>query len=291
MSAIDYYSDSARAGEYQYVTLEQIVVDYMMARVDDDITAMVDRNKVIYHAKRGFRELYYDVLKEIRIVRQDLNPNSLTITLPPDYVNWVRISWVDELGRLRPMAENRGAMRLGDDYLQDHEYNFLYDSDGCVLLGSNHNPELDNPDSVDMISQINDNFYEGYEVCRPEFIPNVNTSELFPNGFFKIYDGVIYFSSSVGGKHIVIEYISDGLFTKCEGGDEGDIRIHKFAESAIHDYIYYQLIKNRAKVAQGEKLRARKEYYNSERRASRRMNTIRKEDMLQSFKGDSKWIK
>lgn len=290
MAAIDYYNDASRAGEYQYISLEQVVNDYMMSRVDDDITAMVDRNKVIYHAKRGFRELYYDVLKEIKIVRQDLNPNSLTITVPPDYVNWVRVSWVDDLGRLRPMAENRGAMRLGDDYLQDHQYNLLYDSDGCVLLGSNHNPELDNPELNSSLNTLNYTSYEGYEVCAPEFIPNINMSEVYPNGFFKIFDGVMYFSSSVGGRHIVIEYISDGLFVGCEN-EEDSIKIHKFAESAIHDWIYYQLIKNRSKVAQGEKIRARKEYYNSERRASRRMNTIRKEDLLQSFKGDSKWIK
>ena len=67
MAAIDYYSDITRAGEYQYISLEQVVFDYMMARVDDDLTAMVDRNKIIYHAKRGFRELYYDILKEIKI--------------------------------------------------------------------------------------------------------------------------------------------------------------------------------------------------------------------------------
>lgn len=290
MAAIDYYSDITRAGEYQYISLEQVVFDYMMARVDDDLTAMVDRNKIIYHAKRGFRELYYDILKEIKIVKQDLNPNSLTITVPPDYVNWVRVSWVDEEGRLRPMAENRGAMKIGNDYLQDHEYEFLYDDEGCVLLGSDSNPELDNVDSQ-VISEAVSSDYNRYIVCTPLFNPNMNTSELFPNGFFKIYNGIFYFSSSVGGKEIVLEYISDGLFIGCEGGDESDIKIHKFAEGAIHDYIYYELIKNRHKVAQGEKQRARKEYYNSERKASRRMNAIRKEQLLQDFKGDSKWIK
>jgi hypothetical protein len=38
-------------------------------------------------------------------------------------------------------------------------------------------------------------------------------------------------------------------------------------------------------------MRARKEYFNSRRVAKKRINTIRKEDLVQVMKGASKWIK
>src|SRR5690606_22292987 len=100
---------------------------------------------------------------------------------------------------------------------------------------------------------------------------------------------VIQFGSEVFGKHIVLEYISDGIYTGCEGRPEVDIRIHKFAETAIMDFIYYELIKNRRNVPANEKARARKEFFNSRRIAKRRINTINYSELIQMFKGQSKW--
>ena len=93
------------------------------------------------------------------------------------------------------------------------------------------------------------------------------------------------------GRNIVLEYISDGLFTGCEGRPEEDIRIHKFAEAAILDYIFYELLKNRRNVPQNEKARSRKEYFNSRKNAKQRINSLRKDELLQVFKGASRWIK
>lgn len=287
MSESTYYADSTQFGNYQYVTLDALINDYMMSRDSDDYTSTIPRYKVLYQAKRGLRELYYDILREVRAIELDLSP-TLNVILPPDFVNYVRISWVGEDGQLHPMAmDNR--MSIAQVYLQDSNYNILFDSQGCPLKdNSSHQASTNDSDESTDPANLS------YSVCYDGFVPNKDNSSVFSNGKFtlKQSEGLIQFGSDAQGKSIVLEYISDGLYTsECEGGDESNIKVHKFAESTLLDYMYYQLIKNRRNVSANEKQRARKEYYNSRRITKRRINSLRVSDIMQVFKGDSKWIK
>ena len=289
MADIDYYADSSQYGQYQYVTLEQVITDYMMSRVDTDPTKNARRYQVAYQAMRGLRELYYDVLQEIKGVEMELSP-SLEIVLPPDYVNYVRISWVDSTGQLHPMAEDN-TMSIAKEYLQDNNYGILFDQNGCALIGNAprnpEDPEFD-PDA-DLDSQYGYDY--GY-YFNQGYRPNKDMSKYFANGKYRVDNqrGIIQFGSDAESKNIVLEYISDGLYDGCDGKEEHEIRVHKFAEAAILDFIYYSLIKNSSLPA-NEKQRARKEYYNSRRIAKRRINTLRKAEVIQQFKIQSKNIK
>lgn len=286
----DYYANEELWGDYQYITMEDVINNYMMARDADDFTSLTPRFKVLYQARRGLRELYYDVLREIRAIELDLSP-TLNVILPPDFVNYVRISWVDDQGQLHPMAVDNN-MPIAQEYLQDNEYNLLFDGDGCVLQGSDGLAPLPDPNNPSIASEGYNSNCSTYTICN-NFQPNRDMSNHFPNGRYRIdkSNGIIQFGSDAVDKSIVLEYISDGLYTGCEGQPEAQIRVHKFAESALLDFIYYQLVKNRRTVPANEKMRARKEFYNSRRIAKRRINTIRKSEVLQAFKGQSKWIK
>lgn len=278
MSSLDYYNDSSKYGNYQYSSLESIVNDYMMSKEPDDFTSLSKRSKVIYQAKRGIRELYYDVTKEIKAIELDLSP-TLDIVLPEDYVNYVRISWVGEDGHLRPMAVD-GRMSVANLYLQDNNFNLLFDNQGNILEASKRKHNVGDVDN-----HIQETCYSFY---YDSYVPNKDNSKVYSNGKFVIDNssGLIRFNSDASEKSIVLEYISDGMYPNDE-----DIKIHKFAESALLDFIYYQLIKNRRNVPQSEKIRARKEYYNNRRIAKRRINVIKISDILQLFKGDSKVVK
>jgi len=286
MTSFDYYNDSTKYGNYQYVELEELINNYMMSRDADDYTSTVPRYKIIYQAKRGLRELYYDVLKDVKAIELDLSP-TLNVILPPDYVNYVRISWVGDDGQLHPMAMDNN-MSIAKVYLQDNNFNLLFDNEGNVLEADEGNPiEAEvNTDDSDFIRQ-------SYHVCYDGFEPNKDTSKVFNNGKFQINQssGLIQFGSNAEGKSIVLEYISDGLYTENESNPDKGIKIHKFAESALLDYIYYQLIKNRRNVPSNEKYRAKKEFFNNRRIAKRRINSLKISDVLQVFKGDSKWVK
>jgi hypothetical protein len=288
MAAIDYYEDSSQWGNYQYITMEEIINNFLMSRDDDDYTSSTQRFKILYQARRAMREFYYDVLREIRAIEIELSP-SLQVTLPPDFVNYVRISWVNANGELKPMAvDNR--INIAEEYLQDNNYELLFDNQGCVLIGEGGGDTPVNPDDDVETSEL----HRQYSFCNNGgFQPNRDMSRTFANGKYKIDKtrGIIQFGSGVEGKRIVLEYISDGLFTGCEGRPETEIRIHKFAESAVINYIYYELIKTRRKVPYNEKMRAKKEYWNSRRLTKLRINALRKDEILQSFRKASQWIK
>lgn len=280
MSQLEYYDDGSRWGEYSYVTIEQVVNDYLASREDDDFTFNTPRFKVVQQAKKGLRELYYDVLQEIKAVELDLG-STLQVVLPHDYVQYVRISWVGDNGMIYPMAHNNN-LRISEVYLQDNDSNILFDLNGNILKTN----EILNSGSGDQI---------GYRVCSAgSFSPNTNTSDIYGQGSFKIdkHNGVISFSSDVEDKSILLEYVSDGLYLNTVGGDtEDDIKIHKFAEQALSDRIYYYLIHRRRNVPMNEKIRAKKEYYNSRRIAKRRLNQANRQELIQAMKGSSVWIK
>jgi len=70
-----YYENSqnvptdANWGSYQYVSLEDIVNNFMlMYQGNNEIINNVNRYQVLFHAKRGIQELNYDAMKEIKIL-------------------------------------------------------------------------------------------------------------------------------------------------------------------------------------------------------------------------------
>lgn len=276
----NYYDDVSQFGEYQYSTLEQIVNNFMFEQDDDSYVAHTDRGRVAIFGKKGVRELYYDVVNEIISIELDLDP-SLIIPLPHDYIKYVRISWVDQRGKKHPLAYDR-SFNLAQAYLQDDDYEFLYDMDGDILKGSHiQNTVETNPIVANEEADLIANFTQrGF---------NVDKSTIFKNGSFIIdkTQGVIQFSSIVTGKTIVLDYLSDGLFQRTDS----EIKIHKFAEEALYAFIYFSLIKRKRSVPEREKMRAEQDWFNQRRLAKKRISPITYDNVRQILKGSSKWIK
>lgn len=276
----NYYNNDDQWGNHQYTTIKDVVNNFMFEQEDDSYVGSVNRNRVVYHAKRAVQELYFDVLNEVIAIEFDLTP-TLIIPIPHDYVNYVRISWVDSNGKLHPLAVDNSS-NLAQAYLQADTYEYLYDQDGGILQGS-HLQDLGE-------STLGDQSYlaaSGVSSPMPNF--NTDASKVFKNGSYKVDKdrGVIQFSSTVSGRTIVLEYISDGLFQR----EDSDIRIHKFAEEAAYNFIYWKLISKKRNVPYNEKMRARQEFYNSRRVAKRRITPIRFEEIRQVMKSQNKMIK
>ena len=89
-------------GGYQYVTLKDIINNFLVAYVGaGKLILDVKRTDVVFHAKRGLQEFSYDTLKSIK--SQELNiPPSLSVIIPQDFVNYVKMSWVDRFRRKAP---------------------------------------------------------------------------------------------------------------------------------------------------------------------------------------------
>ncbi len=128
-------------GSYQYVSLEDIVNNFMlMYSGNHSLVNNEERFKIIFHAKRGIQELNYDAFKEIKILELNVS-DKLRFVLPHDYVNWVRISlYKDQI--LRPLTENIQT-NWSRAYLQDNNANILFDQDGNALSPENSNIDMD----------------------------------------------------------------------------------------------------------------------------------------------------
>jgi len=105
-TARDYYeggdgvqnSGDENYGNYQFTSLEAIISQFIVAYVGEDkIISKIKRTDVSFHAQRALQELSFDTLKSFKSVEYVVPP-SLQMPLPQDYVNYTKMSWVDESG-------------------------------------------------------------------------------------------------------------------------------------------------------------------------------------------------
>ena len=90
-------------GGYEYISLRDAIDNFMVGYIGDGkIIQKAKKSDVLFFAKRSLQEFSYDTLKSIH--SQELTvPASLSVPLPQDYVNYVKISRIDQLGVKRPL--------------------------------------------------------------------------------------------------------------------------------------------------------------------------------------------
>ena len=93
----EYYSGNDH-GNYQFTSLDDIINQFMIVYVGEDkIISKIKRTDVAFHAQRAMQELSFDTFKSCK-AQEITIPASLQMTLPQDYVNYTKISWVDSAG-------------------------------------------------------------------------------------------------------------------------------------------------------------------------------------------------
>lgn len=292
----EYYSDPSQYGGYQYVSLKDIVNNFMLIHVGDEkLLSNVDRYNVLFHAKRGIQELNYDAGKNVRVLELDLD-KSISFILPPDFVNYVRIS-MERDGVLYKLSED-SKTNFAKAYLKDANDAILYDQNGNALLGTS---ELD----IKRIEGMPKTLYPGsgwaagmwgYYIDGLWYFTRsfggfygLNTEHANVNPTYKIdkQSGMIHFSSDAEGQKIVIEYISDGL----ENGDDDAVMINKMAEEYLYSYILWCLLKNRIGIQEYTVRRYREEKSALLRNAKIRMSNLHSGRLLMALRGNDNWIK
>ena len=284
----------SRFGQYRYISLLDAINNYMVAFVGDGkLISSVNKSDVLFHAKRGIQEFNYDISRTEKIQEIEVGP-SLSIPMPQDYVHYVRISFIDDVGVEHIIYPGRYTSKPSESILQDDDYAYLYDVDGSLLTGSpvtsDRFREFDN-------RKISGNFadeditydtnvglqkitsYGGRKGSNPE-----TTQE---NGIFLIdeLNGKISFSSELSGQIITLKYISDGL------GTDDEMKIHKFAEDAIYKYITYGIASSRVNFPEYIINRFRKEKRAAIRNAKLRLSSLKIAELEQVMRGKSKFIK
>jgi len=308
MTAYQYYEnggnqpENANWGSYQYVPLSEIMNNFMLNYVGNHkLINNIDRFTVLFHAKQCIKYLNYDAVKEIKALELTVGDNLLFV-LPPDYVNWVRISMEHE-GLLHPLTENIQALS-SDAYLQDHTAKILFDEDGNVLKPEFSNldlAQLENTAQSLYINQghnqngnygwyIDGNWYFGYDYGNAYggfFGMNTETANVLPTFNVDQKAGVIRFSSHMADKLCVLEYVSDGM----EGGDNSLIGVNKLFERYVYLYVQSEILSNKFGVQEYVVRRAKKDAENEWRNSRIRMGDFQPGKLLMNLRGQNKWIK
>jgi hypothetical protein len=290
--------EDANWGSYQYVSLFDIVNNFMLMYAGNhSLVNNEERYKVLFHAKRAIQELNYDAFKEIKVLELNVC-DQLRFVLPPDYVNWVRISLYKD-GYLRPLSENIQTLS-SNAYLQDNNCNILFDEDGNILRPENSTIDFDrihntsrsiylNPGSQFNNQEgwfINGIWYFSYSLGS-RFGLNTETANANPTFNVNQKAGVINFSSHMAGELCILEYISDGM----EGGDNSLISVNKLFEKYVYAYIQSELLSSKLGVQEYVVMRARKEKSALLRNAKIRMSNIHPGRLLMNLRGMDKMIK
>jgi hypothetical protein len=274
-----YYEDETQHGSYVYVTLEEMVTNFIANYTGDGyLLVNPSRSKIIYQFKQGIKKFSMNALREVKKVELELG-DTLDIILPPDYVNYVRISYVNpESGELMVLSRNE-KMAMATSYLQDHDAEILFDDKGFILEGSTFYSHLND--------KVNKRIFEGGTGCvHPDF--SLDTTQN-ANGYFNIDTraGKIHFSSDNASRVIMLEYISDGL----EYSNESDIKVSKFAEEALYNFVNYELLRNIFGLPMYEKIAAKKSWESAYKNAKIAQMNIKISDVMLFLNAKRKWIR
>jgi hypothetical protein len=283
---------------YSYVTLEDIINNFLVAYVGvGKLIQSVQRTDVIFHAKRGLQEFSYDTLKSIH--SQELNiPASLNVVIPQDYVNYVSVSWIDQLGVKRPIyPANNLTTSPYETPIQDQlgiptNDNFGENIEGTSITEERWKKANDNllngqlGNNVDQAIDFQNQFgFEGSWNWGRQYGLDPQLAQT--NGWFNINEreGKMSFSSNLVGKLIVLEYISDGL------AYELDTRVPKMAEDAMYAYVVHAILSTRVNQPEYIVQRLQKDKRAKLRNAKIRLSNIKLDEIVQVMRGKSKWIK
>jgi hypothetical protein len=291
-------TEDANWGSYQYVSLYDIVNNFMLMYAGNhSLVNNEERYRVLFHAKRAIQELNYDAFKELKVLELDVC-DTLRYVLPPDYVNWVRISLYKD-GVLRPLTENIQT-NWSDAYLQDNNCRILFDHDGNILKPSTSTIDLQRIEGTKKSIYLNEqspyNNREGYCVDGDWYFDygigaqyGLNTETANFNPTFKINKkaGVINFSSDMAGELCILEYVSDGM----EAGDDSQISVNKLFEEYVYAYIQFAILNAKFGVQEYVVARARKRSSALLRNAKLRISNIHPGRLIQNIRGMDKWIK
>ena len=293
----EYYTGN-NYGSYIYISLDDIINNFIVAYIGaGKLIPSAKRTDIMFHAKRGLQEFSYDTLKSIK--SQELTiPGGLSIVLPQDYVNYVKVSWIDQLGVKRPIyPTNNLTVSPYENPVQDAQGVEIQDNFGNNIEGEsiteerwkNANDKLINQNIFDNMDDYaywaNYNGINGSWKCGHLYGLDPQYSQV--NGWFNLNyrEGKMSFSSNLANKLIVLEYISDGL------AYDIDTKVPKLAEDALYAYILHSIISTRAGQQEYLVQRLKKEKSAKLRNAKIRLSNIKLDEIVQVMRGKSKWIK
>lgn len=268
------YEDISRNG-MNYITLRQLINDYIITLDGDDYTANASDSAIRNFALRGIREFGFDVTSRVKSLKLDIHSNGTAI-LPDDYVDLVKVGIIGSDGIVRVFNQNKNINYSRQIFQEDNGEDTISTTDsesGPLNIDDNLILNRDNAKSA---TTSNDDSY-----IFENFVFQGGIGRLYGAGGAKapgsyrvnLDQNRLEIDAGNSASEIVLEYIAD------EARSTNPV-IHIYAEEAIRSYIYYKLCERKSTVPGGEKSRARAEYYNERRKAKARLGNFTKNEAL-----------
>ena len=273
-------------GRNRFISLEDIVNNYMVLYADEaNFGGDAMRHKMEGFAQRAVQEFNYDVL-HVKDIEYTLIGSAL-FPFPQDLVEVASVSYVDESGLERRIPPRKDSSNPRSA-LQSNLGNFIYDSNNNATFSKSsltqsrwNNSHSNRQNTTD---NINGNL--GFDDYGQRYYLNPETSNENGSYFVDHANGRVSFDASLMGETIVIKYVTDGL-----GDDFSQIRVHKFAEDAIYDRMYFDYISKRRDTHANEKERAKRKAYGSKIQAKHRLSEMTHREIIATVRNQNRWIK
>ena len=283
------YYGSTDLGQYQFIKLINIIDNFMYVHVGENkIISKVNKIDVQFHAIRAIQELSYDVLKSFKSQEIEV-PNTLTMALPHDYVNYRKIARVGSDGLERVLYPTRHT---------SNPFAVTQSADGSYQFNSDTLNTIQEQTPSDTLTKFQDVTPVNYQLYDINYSSDIEISTegrrygLEPehaqiNGSFYIDNlrGKIHFGAALSGETIVLHYVSDSM------GNAEEMVVHKFCEEACYKHIMYGILSSRSNIPEYIVQRFKKEKFAETRKAKIRLSNIKIEEFTQVLKGMSKQIK
>lgn len=268
----------ANHGEYQYMSIKDIVNNFMLYYVGEDkIIDNVRSHDVRFHAKQVVKRLNYDAFKSINVLQETIG-DTLKLIMPHDYVDYIRISLLSG-DTMYPMTENYKPY-VANTYLKDSNDEITFDGNGAVLYSE---VTIDSEESSVVTTNTD---CCTYNVGARYYLDTAKANSN-PKFYIDKKRGYVDFPSYMQGETVVIEYISDGM----EGGDDDEIVIHKFFEQYVYRYIIHSILNVKFNTPKWRIDDASKAATAEYRNAKIRIMDLDPEKLLMPLRGQAKWIK
>lgn len=274
-------SNDENYGDYQFVSINDIVNNFMVAYVGQDkLITKVKRTDVTYWTQRAIQEFSFDTLPQNKSIEIEIPPG-LYMVLPQDYVNYTKLCWSDDNGIERIIYKTNNTSNPSA-IIQDDSLEYTFDSDGNIPLAERSETlkrfDKESEKNLDLISE-HSNLAGAKYGLQPEHAQINGTFYIDPN------KGVIRFSSDIRGRIVTLKYISDGL------GTAGDMNVHKFAMDAIEKHVAHSILSTRSNIQEYLVARFKKDASAARRNAKIRLSELKTELMAQVLRNQTKWIK
>jgi hypothetical protein len=248
----EYYENPEFWGEDQFITLKDVIDNIMLLADDDSYFKHTKRFRASIIGKMGIKELNLDVTPSNKAISIQLAPHK-TFPFPRYMTNWYRVSVVNECGKLHVLDVNNGVSII-QDYLQDHEYELLYDNNGEILRGADFNADIG-----DCCLTIECPETTANTPCSEEMFKDSWVTENRAGSYFE-------FSEDLVDEIIVIEFQTAGL----DSLDDCDIKVHQAIEQTITRWTQWNLLMGKRNIPDSTALL----YYNLYKKALKKSERL-----------------